>query len=419
MIYIKYWLFAVIPAFAVSCTGPLPLICDDWISTDFFREASLSDVERCINDGVDVNESLTADLVDTSETAEEREALGLGPPLLGEKGDTPLHVAAKSSYIAGVVEAILAAGADANARDGDGRTALHVVASRYELSGELRHIDIVRVLLQGGAEVNARDLQGLTPLHMTAQVINNSTEVAEVLLAHSADVNARDEDGHTPLHVAAKWKSTSSVAEILLASGADVNAQANLAIVSSVGWFRGGRATPMHVAAAEGKGSAVIESLLSWGADVDAQMAGRVRPIHLAALNSQSDTLKALLGAGAEAEARSVIPLSDRNDDGGIYRFTGATALHWAVTNLYTTETIKVLVSAGLDVNARAQDRVTPLHFAAAVSSHVGVVDVLLQVGADPQSTDEEGLLPVDYAEENMELKDTPAFWKLNDARFR
>lgn len=435
MISISWRLLAVVPAVAISCTGPPSLRCDDWISKEFFRAASLSDVERCLGDGVDVNESLTADVVDIEmaefnealgerigESAEDREALGLGPPLLGEKGDTPLHVAAESSETPAVIEALLSAGADLSARDGDGRTPLHVAARRdHSFQVDNVVIEIVEALLLAGADVNARDAQGRTPLHMAAES-SDIAELAEVLLSAGAEIGARDENGLTPLHAVASWSGASSVADVLLIAGADVSAQAEISIVNSRAWVHGGGATPLHFAVADmGGNDAVMESLLSAGANIEAQMAGGVRPIHLAALNHQPDALRALLEAGAEPEAQAVLPTHDQyqNDDAEIKTVARASALHWAATNLYNASTVEILVSSGLDVNARAQNGLTPLHLAASVSKHTRTVDVLLEAGADPQLRDGSGLFPADYAEMNADIKDTPTFWKLNDARFR
>jgi hypothetical protein len=67
-----------------------------------------------------------------------------------------------------LVKALLTRGAKVNARDKQGRTALHYAAARH------RHRDnhIVRLLIAAGADVNAKDHAGVTPL-MLAQGSRN------------------------------------------------------------------------------------------------------------------------------------------------------------------------------------------------------------------------------------------------------
>lgn len=121
------------------------------------------------------------------------------------------------------VEALLAKGANVNAKNADGRTPLHQAASAGNK-------DMAALLLAKGAEVNAKEGDvndkigngGITPLHLA--VLIKRKDVVELLLTKGADVNAKNKDGRTPLHMAAE-KGNKSIAESLLAKGADVNAK--------------------------------------------------------------------------------------------------------------------------------------------------------------------------------------------------
>ena len=124
----------------------------------------------------------------------------------------PLSVAVRKGNLK-AVESLLAAGADVNAADILGRTALHV-ACFYNRK------QIAELLIAHGADVKARDSDGLTPLH--AAVLAANPEIATLLLAKGADVNAQTETGMTPLHLTAAIGGY-RLAKLLIAHGADVN----------------------------------------------------------------------------------------------------------------------------------------------------------------------------------------------------
>ena len=193
----------------------------------------------------------------------------------------PIHDAARQGDEHRVSE-LLAAGADVNAKDEDGRTPLHWAAGSGQAGA-------VKALLAAGADVNAKGNEGLTPLHAAA--VMGRAGVVNALLGAGADMNAKLEDGWTPLHTAA-YSGGPGAVEVLLAAGAKVNAKGNEG------------ETPLHSAARGGQ-AGVVTTLLAAGADVNAKGNEGVTPLHLAAGNGQAGAVTALLAAGAKVNARA------------------------------------------------------------------------------------------------------------------
>jgi uncharacterized protein len=79
-------------------------------------------------------------------------AVGLGANSIDTRGKFRTELDAVAS-----AQALLDAGADVNARDANGRTALHAAAA-------LGYNDVVRLLVERGADVAAKDAEGSTPV---------------------------------------------------------------------------------------------------------------------------------------------------------------------------------------------------------------------------------------------------------------
>lgn len=100
---------------------------------------------------------------------------------------------------------------------------------------------------------------------------------------------------------------------------------------------------------------------------------------------------------------------------------TGNTALLAAVYCDFKPETTKkivtTLINAGADVNAKNKHGRTPL-IMASICQNSEIILVLLNAGANPKIKDSDGKTALDYAKENKNILNTPAFWKLNDALY-
>ena len=152
-------------------------------------------------------------------------------------GKTALISAAMKAPVE-VSEELIKAGADVNAKDSDGYTAL-MEAVRYSESDPGR-LDLIKALLAHKADVNAKDKTNMTALMLaitrstTDQKFASSPmdkklkhEMVKMLLAAGADVNVRikgslEEDGTTALMYAADYKDI-EIVKMLLDAGANVN----------------------------------------------------------------------------------------------------------------------------------------------------------------------------------------------------
>ena len=148
-------------------------------------------------------------------------------------------------------------------------------------------VEAVRGLLRGGADVNAPQGDGMTALHWAAE--RDDAELAGVLLYAGARVDAGTRIGHyTPLHLAARGASA-TVVELLLDAGSDPNASTT-----------NSGATPLHLAAATGDPE-VVAALTESGAVVNGREgAWGQTPLIFAAANNRVAAMAVLLEAGAD-----------------------------------------------------------------------------------------------------------------------
>jgi ankyrin repeat protein len=145
---------------------------------------------------------------------------------------TALMVAAAMGYPE-IADTLLDAGADVNAVDASGRSALHAAAQfGFEHNDSLRARRLFDSLLRRGADINRADNEGKTPLLLLlgAQLRPGSEcdathigALVPLLLEAGATVEHADQRGVTALHACA-MHALLPPARVLLSRGADRNA---------------------------------------------------------------------------------------------------------------------------------------------------------------------------------------------------
>jgi len=118
------------------------------------------------------------------------------------------------------VRTLLQGGADCNALNDEGATALMLAAG----AGNLK---MVVLLIESGANVNAADALGWTALMKSVfnhELNRGFPEIANALIAAGADIETRIGYAVRPLMLAAGY-GEAGVVEVLLAAGADVRAE--------------------------------------------------------------------------------------------------------------------------------------------------------------------------------------------------
>ena len=108
--------------------------------------------------------------------------------------------------------------------------------------------------------------------------------------------------------------------------------------------------------------------------------------LHLAAFYGRPRLVEWLLATGADLEAVAANGMANR-------------PLHAAIAGQRDPAVIRLLLDAGVEVQAAAASGITPLHLAASRGDQQLVAD-LIEHGADPAATMDDGRTPADLAAE-------------------
>lgn len=167
----------------------------------------------------------------------------------------------------------------------DGTPPLVLAVGSYERdrwqadSRSWRQKEVMELLISYGADINAADVQGRTALLEECHN-QQSEDIIDMLLKNGADPNAADTMKATALHILAARDWGEDIITLLVKAGAKLDAK---------DWLGN---TPLHVAAGEGGleftagHQDAVRLLISHGAPLDAVNANMRRPIDSANMNT-------------------------------------------------------------------------------------------------------------------------------------
>jgi uncharacterized protein len=263
------------------------------------------------------------------------------------------QVAARGDFTS--VRDLVKRGADVNATDADGTTALHWAVRADDL-------ETTDALIRAGAKVGVPTRLGVTAIYLAAEGGNAA------LIRRLLDAKARDSSGDTVLMAAVRAGSRDGVA-VLIDRGAEVDAtEPQLGL------------TPLMWAVRENNAD-IAKLLIARGASTSARTRVSEKPAARPP------------GAGGGSHGVGIVrsgvpPQGEQPPAPG-----GMTPLLFAARD-GCLEAAKVLVDTGADLNAADPNGITPL-LMALTNGEIAVAQLLVDRGADPKATDWYGRTPL------------------------
>eukprot|EP00050_Salpingoeca_kvevrii_P007220 m.294610 g.294610 ORF g.294610 m.294610 type:complete len:1440 (-) comp13030_c0_seq1:65-4384(-) len=342
-----------------------------------------------------------------TKVAEALIAAGASVNRSNEIGETVLHLAMKAG-LEELVMSLLKAGADPSAQDENGNTVLSWACKRG-------HTDMVEYLLKSNtfdleSPVHIRSADTSLSLLMIATAFNFH-QIVTLLLEHGADANHACAGSVMPLHVAVSH-SYIEIVKTLLKHGANPSPPPTVQ-----GW------TPLLLAVLRRNAKAVSVLLKSQSDPNQPGLNRGFAPLHLAVIENDCALVKLLIEHGADVEltnhdAENALFLAMRvlspRAAGRLLRLLlnfgakpdevstseGMNALHLAILR-GEREIVELFTKVYCDIDCQALAGVaqagnTPLHLAI-MRGDANITEMLLNLGANVNTLNDEGLAPLVY----------------------
>jgi ankyrin repeat protein len=332
-----------------------------------------------------------------------------------------------------MLESLIAAGADVNARDPNGWSAVRW--ARHQESRRRSHEPSLAGIIARLEAAGARDDAGARAAALFDAVGRKDPAAVRRALAEGADPNTRDDRGVPPLVYAGNL-AQAEIVGALIAAGADVNASPANDTTPLIAAVTGGSREAVQRLLAAGARvdqpdrlqRTPLQAASNWGRDeiaallLESSAAADPRALALSALRGSAEQVRLLLARGVDPNADRGHALSEaargcqRRDNTEVIRLlleggarpladdTGYTALHRAA-GLCPVEAVRLLLERGADPNARDGNRVTPL-ISAVTMARLDNVRTLIAARADVNVRDGDGKSVLDYAARSPEVQE-------------
>ena len=285
---------------------------------------------------------------------------GSDPAITDASGNTCLQCLVLQGCSIEVLQTIIDHGAQVNATNKNGQTALMMASDCGYLNG-------INMLLRAGADPNVINVNGSTCLHF-ASCHGSSKEVLQTIIDHGVNVNATNKKGHTALMMASEFGHLDDI-HVLLKAGAQPN------ITDVYG------NTCLHFPVIQGRHIEVLEAIIDHGVDVNASNKKGQTALMIATEKGNIDALN-VLKAGA---------------DPNITNADGNTCLHLSILHGCRKEVVQMIIDHGAHVNATNKNGLTALMIASC-KGNVDGVNALLKTGANHYITDADGNTCLHYS---------------------